>query len=586
MPSRAASLRRALPSWLALNVALSLAIGWGYLAAGAGPTWAAWGLAFLGLATAILLVGVPGAALLWGLAFIPGGRLAAVVLGAIGTALWLAFLWVDRAAYGVYRFHVGGLAWSALRMPGGLAELGVWPSSPGWFAAAVVALAAMQGAGLVWLARRTGARVRAGRPIRPGWAALIGALAVTFAAERLAFTAAERSGRRDVVRASQVVPFYPVLVGVDLARRWSTSGDVPAAPPPPVAFAPDAPRWNVLWIVLDSWRADAMTPALTPVAEALGRRSSVFLDHTSGGDATRYGLVSMFYGLPASSWSRLQIERRSPPLLATLAARGWRLGVFTSVDMPDIMSVVFADVPAASRFVAPPARPGMKDREVIAALERFVAQPDDGRPFFAFVHLLSTHWAYDPACRLRRASSRSPHERYTRAVRCADGLVARALRAVSLRDTIVVLTADHGEAFGEGGVFGHASGFTMPQLRVPLVLHIPGRAPSVIHEATTHHDLAATLLATLGAVTPSPADGIGHSLFDGRPDPMRFACNLNECAIHDADGSVTFGIGARYPRELAIRDAHGAAVSPDSDTGRRRFAQVLELLALQRAAQP
>ena len=150
----------------------------------------------------------------------------------------------------------------------------------------------------------------------------------------------------------------------------------------------------------------------------------------------------------------------------------------------------------------------------------------------------------------------------------------------------MVLTADHGEAFGEGGVFGHASGFTLPQLRVPLVLHIPGRAPSVIREATTHHDLAATLLATLGAVTPSPADGIGHSLFDGTPDPMRFACNLNECAIHDADGSVTFGIGARSPRQLAIRDAHGAVVSPDSDIGHRRFTQVLELLALQRAAQP
>ena len=67
---------------------------------------------------------------------------------------------------------------------------------------------------------------------------------------------------------------------------------------------------------------------------------------------------------------------------------------------------------------------------------------------------------------------------------------------------------------------------------------------------------------------------------------MLFACNLNECAIHDAGGSVTFGVGARYPRELAIRDARGAPVPPDGDVGRRRFAQVLQLLALQRAALP
>ena len=577
MPWPAASLRRALPAWVLLNVALSLVVASGYLVAGAGPTWAAWGYAALALATAVALAAAPAGALLALVTFLPGGRGLAIAGGGLAAALWLAFLWVDRAAFGIYRFHVGGLAWSALRMPGGLGELGVWPSSPGWFVAATAGMAVLQATALWWLADRGVAR--------PGWRTLAAAVLLSFATERLVFTVAERTGRRDVVRATQVVPFYPVLVGVDLARRWSAPAVTPAAPPPDIAFAPDAPRWNVLWIVLDSWRADAMTPSLTPVAEALGRRATVFRDHTSGGDATRYGLVSMLYGLPASSWSRLQLERRSPPLLAVLAARGWRLGVFTSVDMPDILSVVFADVPAASRVVAPPARLGAKDRSTIRALERFVAEPGDGRPFFAFVHLLSTHWGYDPACRLPR-TARGPRARYERAVRCADRLVARALRGVSLRDTIVVLTADHGEAFGEDGVVGHAAGFTLPQLRVPLVLHVPGRAPSVVRHATSHHDLAATLLAALGARTPSPGDGIGRSLFDAGPAPLRFACNLNECAIHDADGSVTFGIGARYPRELAIRDARGAAVSPDSDVGRRRFAQVLELLALQRTALP
>lgn len=169
-------------------------------------------------------------------------------------------------------------------MPGGLGELGVWPSSPGWFVAATAGMAVLQALALRWLA----SRAAAGGSMRPGWRALLAAAVLTFAAERVAFTAAERTGRRDVVRATQVVPFYPVLVGVDLARRCSAPGVTPAAPPPDIAFAPEAPRWNVLWIVLDSWRADAMTPSLTPVAEALGRRATVFRDHTSGGDATRY----------------------------------------------------------------------------------------------------------------------------------------------------------------------------------------------------------------------------------------------------------------------------------------------------------
>jgi membrane-anchored protein YejM (alkaline phosphatase superfamily) len=129
-------------------------------------------------------------------------------------------------------------------------------------------------------------------------------------------------------------------------------------------------------------------------------------------------------------------------------------------------------------------------------------------------------------------------------------------------------------------------GFTLPQLRVPLVLHVPGRAPAVIDYPTTHHDLVATLFDALGAPAPAAAAGIGRSLFDGQPAPRLFACNMNECAIHDADGSVTFGVGARFPRELEIRDRDGAPVPTTGDIGRRRVAQVMDLLALQRAALP
>ncbi len=588
----AAGLRRALPAWVALNAMLALAVAHGYLAsAGVTPTWAATAYAYLAFAAPIVVVATLLAAACAATSLLPGGATLVRWLAPAVAAALLAFLWLDRAAFATYRFHVGGLAWSAFLVPGGLAELGIRPASPGWLLVAVAAVAVLDGLALRRLATRQARRPRPRRATR-GWWYLATTALVLVVLERGLFLAAERSGRRDVVRMLHLVPFYSTLVGNDL-RRVAPGLAALLAPPgeatrhdtPPVRFAADAPRWNVLWIVLDSWRADAMTPELTPVADALGRRSSVFRAHTSGGDATRYGLVSMLYGLPASTWSRLELERRPPPLLATLRERGWRLGVFTSVDMPDVLSVVFADVPQASRMPAPPAGGAGKDRTTLRNLERFLAAPHDGRPFFAFVHLISTHWPYDPSCRLPR-ERRGRRARYDRALRCADRLVARALRAVSLTDTIVVVTSDHGEAFGEGGVFGHAAGFTLPQLRVPLVLHVPGRPPAVVDHATTHHDLPATLLRILGAAGPSPADGIGGSLLAGIPSRMLFACNMNECAIHDADGSVTFGVGTRYPRELEIRDPDGAPVAADGDVERRRFAQVLELLALQRAALP
>src|SRR5262245_1197097 len=584
---RAARLRHALPVWLALNAAAALAIGHAYVSsAGVTPAWDAALYAHVAFAAAVFtstaLLGAPGGLL----TFLPGGIWLVGVLSPVMAVPLLAFLWVDRAAFATYRFHVGGLAWNAFGVPGPLSDLGIRPASPWALVAVIVVLAVLDGLLLQWLARRP-----AGHTGRR-WLLLATAALTLVVAERALFHAADRSGRRDVVRMINLVPFYPTLVGSDLARAapaltdaLSSSAEPPSPPPPPVAFRPDAPRWNVLWIVLDSWRADAMTPELTPVVTALARRSTTFRSHTSGGDSTRYGIVSMFYGVPASTWSRLELEHRHPPFLATLRDRGWDLGVFTSVDMPDVLSVVFGDVPDASRLATPPGSGAEKDRLTIRNLERFVATPRDGRPFFAFVHLISTHAPYDATCRLP-VDTRGPRARYERAIRCADRLVARALRAVSLANTIVLVTADHGEAFGEQGIFGHSAGFTLPQLRVPLVLHVPGRAPATIDYPTTHHDLVATLLDALGAPDPGAAAGIGRSLFDGHAATRLFACNMNECAIHDADGSVTFGIGARFPRELQIRDRAGAPVPASGDIGRRRVAQVMDLLALQRSALP
>jgi uncharacterized protein len=587
---RAAGMRRALPSWLLLNAGAALVVAHGFCAsAGTRPSWEAMLYAYLAFAAAILIVAASLGGVCALLTTLPSGPLLVFGLAPALASSLLAFLYVDRCAFATYRFHVGGLAWSAAWLPGGLAGLGVWPASPRWLAVALAATIAGDALVLHWLVVRAAARALPARRM-PRWRWLVIGAVTVVVLERTCLLAAERSGRRDVVRMANLVPFYPTLADDALGRAYTALAIGPAqlrpTPEslPEVRFAADAPPWNILWIVLDSWRADAMTADLTPGVWALGHDATVFRSHTSGGDATRVGLVSMLYGLPASTWSQLEPERRSPPLLATLRARGWDLGLFTSIALPDILAVAFGDVPQGSRIAASPARAATKDLRTLAAFEQFVAAPRNGRPFFAFVHLISTHGPYDPTCTLPHNDA-GPRARYERAVQCADRLVSRALASVSLADTIVVVTADHGEAFGEEGIYGHAAGLTLAQLRVPLVLHVPGRPPAVVDRPTSHHALPATLLHVLGAA-PSAADGVGRSLFEDTASPSLFACTVNECAIHDADGSVTFSIGARYPGELEIRDPSGARLASEGALGEHRFAQVLEFLALQHAALP
>ncbi len=69
----------------------------------------------------------------------------------------------------------------------------------------------------------------------------------------------------------------------------------------------------------------------------------VWLYHVSGGNATRYGIFSLFYGLHGSYWMPVLDENAPPVLLTTLAAQGYDLHAFSgpSLSSPEFRSTVF-----------------------------------------------------------------------------------------------------------------------------------------------------------------------------------------------------------------------------------------------------
>ena len=56
----------------------------------------------------------------------------------------------------------------------------------------------------------------------------------------------------------------------------------------------------LLYVVVDGIRADSLTPALAPRLAGLEATSIRSERHYSGGNASRPGVFSLFYGLPAS----------------------------------------------------------------------------------------------------------------------------------------------------------------------------------------------------------------------------------------------------------------------------------------------
>jgi arylsulfatase A-like enzyme len=89
-----------------------------------------------------------------------------------------------------------------------------------------------------------------------------------------------------------------------------------------------------------------------------------------------------------------------------------------------------------------------------------------------------------------------------------------------LDDTLVVLTADHGESLGEHDHIGHISQLYEPLVRVPLILSHPTKLPRGmrIEEPVAHIDILPTVLDALGLPESIPTEGISLlPLIDGEP---------------------------------------------------------------------
>jgi arylsulfatase A-like enzyme len=102
---------------------------------------------------------------------------------------------------------------------------------------------------------------------------------------------------------------------------------------------------------------------------------------------------------------------------------------------------------------------------------------------------------------------------YDASIAYLDHELGRLFRALDqrglLRNTIVVVTSDHGEEFGEHGMIGHANGLYRPSVMVPLVLVAPGVQPRRVNTPVSIRDVSSTLLDLL-AFPEHPLPG--HSL--------------------------------------------------------------------------
>ena len=156
--------------------------------------------------------------------------------------------------------------------------------------------------------------------------------------------------------------------------------------------------------------------------------------------------------------------------------------------------------------------------------------------------------------------ARGLYDRDVEALDRALGVLLDRLVADSGRfETHVLITADHGESFGELGAIGHGWRVTRAEVEVPLVVVSPRVAPGVRSDAAGTVDLAATVLALAGVAdaalpgrdltepaAPAAGGAVGMSGWPAVPlDPARggavrerfFAVRAGALYSGDADAS-------------------------------------------------
>jgi arylsulfatase A-like enzyme len=145
--------------------------------------------------------------------------------------------------------------------------------------------------------------------------------------------------------------------------------------------------------------------------------------------------------------------------------------------------------------------------------EELLGDPaNDKRRFFFWVHFLDPHDQY-----LRHDGidwGKSARDRYDGEVTFTDGYVGKLLDFVASKPwasrTIVIVTSDHGEEFGEHNMARHGFEVWETLVHVPLMIAAPGAQPRRIDTLRSGLDLAPTILDFFG-VSPDPSFE-GHSL--------------------------------------------------------------------------
>ena len=315
----------------------------------------------------------------------------------------------------------------------------------------------------------------------------------------------------------------------------------PASKPSPV---------DILIITIDTLRADSLEPygatdTLTPNIARFAEEGVVYESATTPITVTRPAHSSIFTGLYPDQHGVLHNGYVLPGEELTLAeilkGQGYQTAGFVGVRLLGRPSGLGQGFDA---FDAPVERVQRRAKKVVDPAIEWLTAADPETPVLMWVHLYDPHLSYNPPPAFRRGvdpelSSRLPyikwntlkkvveendgnvpaevleHARllYRGEVEYTDRHVGQLIRSFDrLRNhsqSMVVLTADHGECFENGIFFTHQDCLYEGTIRVPLIVRYPGGVGAGLRvgHRVSNLDVTPTVVSEIGLTVQEDIPG-------------------------------------------------------------------------------
>jgi len=299
---------------------------------------------------------------------------------------------------------------------------------------------------------------------------------------------------------------------------------------PKLALAPREPvptrSRNLLLLTIDTLRADRLgawgyAPPTSPQIDALARESVAFRQARANAPWTLHSLASLLTSQYGATHRALRFNSRLDSAFTTLPEilrdagfatagiashtyLGERFGLQQGIEEYD--DTLVRDLPSRSHRAI---TSGEVTDKAIRWLEGRAA---DGRRWFLWVHYFDPHRDYRAHEGVSAGfGTEAESDLYDGEIAFTDRHVGRLLASLSrlrlAEDTLLVLTADHGEEFSEHGGLSHGRHLHREVLHVPLLFRAPGFASRLVDETVGLVDVLPTVLELMDLPAAAWAEG-------------------------------------------------------------------------------